>query len=62
VRLTEEADRAAAEGPQLFTFAVDAEDAPAVEAALDRAAATLSGSNRRGRALVLLAREYLQGE
>jgi ParB-like chromosome segregation protein Spo0J len=58
-RLTEEADRAAAEGPQLFTFAVDAEDAPTVEAAIARAAATLSGHNCRGRALVIVVRSYL---
>lgn len=61
-RLTEEADRAAAEGPQLFTFAVDANDAPAVKAAIESVAAALSGRNRRGRALVLLARKYLEGE
>jgi ParB family chromosome partitioning protein len=59
-RLTEEADRAAAEGPQLFIFAVDAEEAPVVKAAVERAAATLSGSNRRGRALVVLSRKYLE--
>jgi len=58
-RLTEEADRAAAEGPQLFTFAVDAEDAPFVEAALEAAASDRSGRNRRGRALVILAQCYL---
>ena len=58
-RLTEEAERTAAEGPQLFTFAVDAQDAPVVEAAIERAGASLSGRNRRGRALVLLARQYL---
>jgi hypothetical protein len=58
-RLTEEADRAAAEGPQLLTFAVDAEDAPLVEAALEAAASDLSGRNRRGRALVILVQCYL---
>jgi ParB-like chromosome segregation protein Spo0J len=60
-RLTEEADRAAAEASQLFTFAVEPEDAPAVEAALERAVATLSGSNRRGRVLVLLAQKFMEG-
>ena len=60
-RLTDEADRAAAEGPQLFTFAVDADDAPTVQAAIDRAISILSGRNRRGQALVLLSRKYLEG-
>ncbi len=60
-RLTDEADRAAAEGPQLFTFAVDADDAPTVQAAIDRAISILSGRNRRGQALVLFARSYLEG-
>ena len=59
-RLTEEADRAAAQGPQLFTFAVEPEDAPTVEEAVRLAASTLSGRNRRGGALVLLARQYLE--
>jgi hypothetical protein len=59
-RLTAEADRAAAEAPQLFSFAVEAEDAPTVEQAVNRAMLTLTGRNRRGRALVLLARQYLE--
>jgi ParB-like chromosome segregation protein Spo0J len=59
-RLTEEADRASAEGPQLFSFAVEAEDAPTVEQAVNRAMSTLSGRNRRGGVLVLLARQYLE--
>ncbi len=58
-RLTEEAEKAAAEGPQLMAFAVDAEDALVVEAAIDAAASDLSGSNRRGRALVILSLAYL---
>ena len=60
-RFTEEADRAAAQGPQLFSFAVEPEDAPTVERAIGRAMSTLSGRNRRGGALVLLARQYLEG-
>jgi ParB-like chromosome segregation protein Spo0J len=60
VRLTEEAERTAAQGPQLFAFAVEPEDAPAVEEAVERAASMLTGRNRRGRALVLLARQYLE--
>ncbi len=62
VRDLEEASRRAAEqGPQLFSFAVDPEDAPRVQEALDRASADLTGKNRRGRALVYLAQEYLGG-
>ena len=48
-----------AAGPQLFSFAVDAEDAPIVEAAVARAAEDLEGRNRRGRALVRMAAAYL---
>ncbi len=59
-RLTEEAGRAAMQGPVLFSFAVQTEEAPAVEEAVNRAAAGLSGLNRRGRALVILARRYLE--
>jgi ParB-like chromosome segregation protein Spo0J len=60
-RLTEEADRVAAEAPQLLTFAVPPEDTPVVEEAIERAASTLAGNNRRGQALILLARWYLGG-
>jgi ParB family chromosome partitioning protein len=60
-RLTEEVERTAAQGPQLFAFAVEPEDAPAVEEAVERAASMLTGRNRRGGALVLLARRYLEG-
>jgi len=60
-RLTEEAERIAASGPQLFSFAVEPEDAPAVEEAIAHAVANLSGTNRRGQALVLLAQKYLEG-
>jgi len=60
-RLTAEADRAAASGPQLFSFAVEPQDAPAVEEAIARAVANLFGTNRRGQALVLLAQKYLEG-
>jgi ParB-like chromosome segregation protein Spo0J len=60
-RLTEEADKVAAAGPQLFSFAVEPEDVPAVEKAIARAVADLSGTNRRGQALVMLAQKYLEG-
>ena len=59
-RLTEEADKAAAEAPQLLTFAVRPEDTTVVEEAIERAASTLAGHNRRGRALVLISRKYLE--
>jgi len=59
-RLTEEAERAAASGPRLFSFAVDLEDAPRVEQAIQQAIDALDGSNRRGRALVVLAARYLE--
>lgn len=58
-KLTEEAKRVAAEGPQLFSFAVPPYDAPAVEAAIELAGAQLSGHNRRGRALAIMARSFL---
>ena len=58
--LTAQAERAAAEGPKLFTFAVDPADAPAVEQALEHAAAGLSGKNRRGQAFVLIASRYME--
>jgi ParB-like chromosome segregation protein Spo0J len=58
--LTTQAERAGAEGPQLFIFAVDPADAPAVEQALEHAAAGLSGKNRRGQAFVLIAARYLE--
>jgi ParB-like chromosome segregation protein Spo0J len=60
-RLTEEAQRTAAQGPHLFAFAVESEDTPTVEQAIDRAMSTLSGRNRRGRALVLLAQKFMEG-
>lgn len=60
-RLSQEAEQTAAQDPHLFTFAVDADDAPTVRAAIDSAVSTLSGRNRRGRALVLLSRKYLRG-
>ncbi len=59
-KLTQEAERAAAEGPQLFAFAIEPADVPAVEEAIEKASDGLTGPNRRGRALVLLARKYLE--
>ncbi len=58
-RLSQEAAKAAAAAPTLFTFAVEPDDAPTVEEALEQAMAGLEGKNRRGQALVTLARAFL---
>jgi hypothetical protein len=58
-QLDGEADDLERDLPELFSFAVDRDDVPLVEQALDRAAAQLTGRNRRGQALVALARNYL---
>lgn len=57
--LTAHADRALAEGPQLFSFAVDPSEAAAVEDALALAVSQLEGKNRRGQALVLFAQTFI---
>jgi ParB-like chromosome segregation protein Spo0J len=54
-RRTDEGD-----GLRAITFAVSAEDEEAIEAAVRAASATLDGKNRRGRALALVARAYLE--
>ena len=46
--------------PRLLSFAVTPEDEADVEAAVERAARQLKGANRRGRALGIIARHYLQ--
>lgn len=48
------------ETPQLFSFAVPSENAPDVEAAIEVARSTIDGKNQRGRALVALARSFLE--
>lgn len=53
----EEVAREKAAAPTVLTFVV--EDAEAIERAVTQAADTLEGKNRRGRALGVLAREYL---
>lgn len=54
------AERQAATGPRLISFAVVAEDEVEIEAALARAGEHLTGPNRRGRALALICRAYLE--
>lgn len=61
-RLTEHADKAANELPALFSFAVPREHADLVEDAVETAAARVEGRDRRGLALVALARAYLTQE
>ncbi len=58
-RLTEEAERATASAPVLFSFAVAPGEAPLVEEALGAAMAKLEGTNRRGRAFVEIVRTYV---
>jgi ParB-like nuclease domain len=60
--LTAQADRVAAESPALFTFVVPADDADEVRRAIGTAAGPLEGTNKNGRALVLLARRFLASE
>ena len=50
-----------ADALRAITFAVSAEDEAAIEEAVRAASATLDGKNRRGRALALIARAYLEG-
>lgn len=48
------------DGLRAITFAVNIEDEAAIEEAVRGATATLDGKNRRGRALALIARAYLE--
>lgn len=50
-----------ADALRAITFAVSPEDEVAIEEAVRAASATLDGKNRRGRALALIARAYLEG-
>ena len=54
------AERAAAVAPRLLSFAVEPADEEIVEEAIAHAAAALEGRNRRGRALALICRAYLE--
>ena len=58
--LASAAEPAAEVGPRLSSFALLPEDESAVEAAVARAMASLTGRNRRGRALALICRRYLE--
>jgi ParB-like chromosome segregation protein Spo0J len=58
--LTAAAARSAATAPRLVSFAVLPEDEPLIERAIAAAAATLSGPNRRGRALATVCRAFLE--
>jgi ParB-like chromosome segregation protein Spo0J len=58
--LTAAAEREAATGPRLISFAVYRDDEPVIEEAVRRAAADLDGRNRRGRALATICRVYLE--
>ena len=64
-RLLAELEQAAAAAQtgaaRLLSFAVLPPDEPVIERAIDAAIAELEGRNRRGRALALLARSYLEG-
>jgi ParB family chromosome partitioning protein len=59
--LTAAAERQAAAGPRIISFAVLVEDESAIEQALEEATSILDGKNRRGRALALICRAYLDG-
>jgi len=50
----------AATGVRAITFVVTREDEQAIEEAVQRVAADLEGTNRRGRAVGLIARRYLE--
>ena len=54
------AARQAQAGPRLITFAISSEDEAAIEAAIANAGTALEGPNRRGRALGLVCRKYIE--
>lgn len=55
------ADHDARAGPRLISFAVAPEDEGVIEAAVARAAAALTGRNKRGRALARVCAAYVEG-
>ena len=59
--LVDAEQRRQAAAPRLLSFAVAAEDEPAIEDALASAMAPLAGKNKRGRALAIIARAYIEG-
>lgn len=58
--LTEAAERSRAVTPRSLTFAVTPEDEALIERAISLAGAQFQTSNKRGRALALIARTYLE--
>ena len=58
--LTAKTEDEARSGPRFISFAVAAADEGVIEAAITAASAGLSGPNRRGRALTLICRHYLE--
>ena len=52
--------RAAATGPRLISFAVDRDDEPLIEEAIGMAMMSLTGRDRRGRALTAICRRFLE--
>ena len=58
--LTQAAERVDANLPRTIAFAVSAEDEQAIEEAIRFASLELEGENRRGRALGMIARAYLE--
>lgn len=59
--LTAAAQAHESDSPRLISFAVTAEDEVAIEQVVGAVSAGLDGSNRRGRALGMIARAYAEG-
>jgi ParB-like chromosome segregation protein Spo0J len=60
--LTAAAQQQSSESARLISFALNPDDEAVVERAINLAIETLDGSNRRGRALGLIARRYMKAE
>ncbi len=58
--LTAASERGAASAPRLISFVVLREDEEVIEAAIAQASSGLNGQNRRGRALALLCRRFME--
>jgi ParB-like chromosome segregation protein Spo0J len=59
-QLADAAEQSRASAPRLISFAVLPDDELLVERAIERASRALTGPNRRGRALGLICRRYLE--
>ena len=59
--LTAAAERQTADAPRLVSFAVLPEDEPIIEEAIGNASRNLGGPNRRGRALGIICKAFLEG-